>query len=192
MNVLLGAAICVSTPEGTRTVSISARPADAAAEWGFVLQHSDAIDRFAAKLARADDRLDAGDLRGEAIEWIVRLHGSFDPARAAASSWIYFMVRRARQAMLVRLNRLREHETSVDPQAMYGEKGYAPEPGDHGEAVERVENALSITRAFERANAAERAAFRAVLDEDRGAARNRTLRRVRTAPPRQTRLSLAC
>jgi hypothetical protein len=182
MNVLLGQPIRVSTPDGTRFMTIAPRPAEHVTEWNFVLEHMSTIERFARRLC-VEVRLQPDELRQEAIEWIVRLHGSFDPRRAAASSWIYFMVRRARQAMLVRLNREKAHMISVDPRAMYGEQGYAPEPGDEGASVVAVENAVCIAQAFERATAAERDHFNAfLLDPDRSD-KLRVVSRTRRRPP---------
>jgi hypothetical protein len=137
---LIGMTLTLSNPDGTvQTASLASR-AEYGDEWAFVLRNEATIERYATSLAKADARLSADDLRGEAIEWILRLYGSYDPAKAAESSWIYFMVRRARQKMLVALNRQKRAEVLVDPQAMYGERGYAPEPHDHGDTAERTTN----------------------------------------------------
>lgn len=185
MNILLGHPIFVTSPAGTRTMSVSDHPADYAAEWGFVLQHSATIERFSARLC-VDDRLQPDELRQEAIEWIVRLHGSFDPSRAAASSWIYFMVRRARQAMLVQLNRRDANEVGTDPRAAYGEPGYSPERGDQGSAAERTERIALLSRVYDRATVAERSALDAALLDPDSPKVMRAIRALRSS----TRLEL--
>lgn len=157
MNHLLGSAIRVSSPNGVRDVSISKLPAAHAVEWGFVLQHALVIEKYARKLC-TDPRLDADDLRQEAIVWITRLHGSYDPARSAPSSWIYFMVRRARQALLVELNRREAHETTT--------VNFDLVPaGDNGASARQTECVALLAQVLARQEAEAEARGRAVLAE---------------------------
>ena len=164
MNDLLGTTLSVRAPDGTVTrLALAAAPATYAAEWGFVLQNARTIDRYAAKLS-TDRRVDADDLRQEAIVWIVRLYGGFDPQRASAATWIYFLVRRARQALLDRLNRRDRHETSFDPSAIVH--------GDLGASAHAIEQKVLVSQVLARSPDASRIAAEAVL-LDRADARTR-------------------
>lgn len=98
---------------GGRCVSIMQRPADYSVEWSFVLRHARTIERYALKMS-GDSRVGFDDIRQESVIWIIRNLGSYDPARSAPTSWIYFMVRRARQELIHGANRRASREVQVD------------------------------------------------------------------------------
>lgn len=136
-----------------------------AAAWRFFEQHYGAIRGAARRLAMADDRIEADELLDNAALWIARLHRGYDPSRAAPSTWAYWIVRRARQDMLERMNRHRDRERLVAwfPASDGGE----PEPfdpGDDGSGAASVERLVSIDAALSLAGDEARACAQAVLD----------------------------
>lgn len=177
MFSLLGSTLTVRLPNGERTsVPVSPKPADHAVEWAFVLQHATTIDRYARKLCQ-DRRLDFEDLRQEAVLWIVRLHGGFDPRRASPSTWIYLMVRRARQALLETTNRRDRHEDPADLWTL--------SVGDRGASARATEARVLVAEVVHQLRPEERVAADALLHEFDGP----EMRAVRlTKPLRDARL----
>lgn len=129
-----------------QTVSILDRPADYAAEWGFVLQHARTIERYAWKMS-GDSRVGFDDIRQEAIVWIIRNLGSYDPSRSAPTSWIYFMVRRARQELLSSVNRRGARELQVDAADLRASDSWA--------SASRTERAVLIRQVYARLSATD-------------------------------------
>ncbi len=163
--------ISIVQPDGSRRqAAIAAQPADYAAEWGFVLQHARTIDRYCAKLA-TDPRISADELRSEATEWIVRLHGSFDPKRASASTWLYLMVRRARQALLVTANRRDAWEVVTDFDVEHFDANRRQQVSvarmttDHGLNVAQIERRITLGQVLEHTSDLGRAACMTILGD---------------------------
>ena len=150
MNPLLSSSLRIRSTDGTvREAHVASRGADHAAEWAFVLRNNRTIDKFCRALCK-DERLDIDDLRQEATIWIVRNYGSFNPDRAAASTWIYWLCRRARQALLVDLNRKRAREVSVEATATEADREVGRVldaiANDRGECALDAERKIDVSR----------------------------------------------
>lgn len=101
--------------------------------WAFVLANASTIDRVCRQMCK-DRRMDVDDLRQEAAVAIATHFESYDAGRAEPKAWIWWRVRRARQAMLERLNRRDRFEVApkadrddVDAPARDPEPTLAPE-----------------------------------------------------------------